>query len=130
MTHEDLRKRWAEANERIDELLKQPNHQTGDRSEQERLEWREAQAQFEGVVAECLGADATLCEACRAPIFPGDQYHPGETALCVEHAPTFQDLLDQPSGFVEDSPEVLRAEFEAHIAAGGSPDDKMVEVYD
>lgn len=136
MTHEDLRKRWTEANGRIDELLKQPNHQTGDRSEQERLEWREAQAQFEGVVAECLGADATLCEACRTPIFSGDLYHAGVDPLCLECAPTYQSMIDEPEGFVDlvdespSDPDDLRAAFDAHIAAGGSPDDKMVEVYD
>lgn len=45
-------------------------------------------------------------------------------------------MIDEPEGFVDlvdespSTPENLRAAFDAHIAAGGSPDDKMVEVYD
>lgn len=132
MTHEDLKKRWAEANERV-ELLDKQRYQLVEHTQQE---WLEAQTEFQAVVDECLEEDATLCEACAAPIFPGDEYHAGVTPLCFECAPTYQSLVDEPEMFVElvdespSEPEGLRATFEAHIAAGGNPDDKMVEVYD
>lgn len=86
--------------------------------------------------ASTLGADATLCEACRTPIFPGDLYHAGVDPLCLECAPTYQSIINEPEMFVEltdespSDPDELRAAYDAHIAAGGSPDDKMVEVYD
>lgn len=132
MTNEDLRKRWTEANERV-ELLDKQRYQLLAHTEQE---WLEAQTAFQSVVDECVKGDAMLCVACATPIFPGDQYHGGATALCYECAPTFQSLLDEPELFVvlinemPSSPDDLRAAFDAHIAAGGNPDDKMVEVYD
>jgi len=132
MTHEDLRKRWAEANERVEQLDKQ-RYQLVEHTQQE---WLEAQTEFQAVVDECLNGDAFLCEACDAPIFPGDQYHAGIEPRCFECAPTYQSMIDEPEGFVDlvdespSTPENLRAAFDAHIAAGGSPDDKMVEVYD
>ena len=132
MTHEDLRKRWAEANERV-ELLDEQRYKLVEHTQQE---WLEAQTEFQAVVDECLKGDAFLCEACDAPIFPGDQYHAGVEPLCYECAPTFQSMLDEPELFVDlinkrpSSLDDLRAAFDAHIAAGGNPDDKMVEVYD
>ncbi len=132
MTHEDLRKRWADANERV-ELLDKQRYQLVEHTQQE---WLEAQTEFQAVVDECLEGDSILCEACAAPIFPGDQYHAGVDTLCLECAPTYQSMIDEPEMFVElidespSDPEELRAAYDAHIAAGGSPDDKMVEVYD
>ncbi|UXS01128.1 hypothetical protein [Agrobacterium tumefaciens] len=132
MTNEDLRKRWAEANERV-ELLDKQRYQLLAHTEQE---WLEAQTAFQKVVDECVNGDAFLCTACDTPIFPGDQFHAGATPLCYECAPTFQSMLNEPELFVDlinekpSSPEDLRAAFDAHIAAGGSPDDKMVEVYE
>lgn len=132
MTHEDLKKRWAEANERV-ELLDKQRYQLVEHTQQE---WLEAQTAFQAVVDECLTGDATLCEACAAPIFPGDLYHAGVDPLCLECAPTYQSMINEPEMFVElidespSDPDELRAAYDAHIAAGGGPDDKMVEVYD
>ncbi len=132
MTHEDLKKRWAEANERV-ELLDKQRYRLVEHTQQE---WLEAQTEFQDSVEECLKADALICEACAAPIFPGDRYHVGPSPLCFECAPTYQSLIHEPDIFVDridqnpSNPGELRAAYDAHITAGGSPDDKMVEVYD
>ncbi|WP_296100280.1 hypothetical protein [uncultured Agrobacterium sp.] len=132
MSHDDLKQRWAAANERV-ELLDQKRYKLLEPTQQE---WLEAQTAFQNVVEECQKQDAILCEQCAAPIFPGDRYHAAVTPLCLQCAPAYQDLIDNPEMFVNSddespsNPEALKAWFDEHIAAGGKPDDKMVVVYE
>lgn len=74
------------------------------------------------------------CEACGHAIQEGEAYLPSPaTPLCAECAPTFQALIDEPEGFVDDDGEPLSKEdaklaFDAYIAAGGKPTDSMARV--
>lgn len=71
------------------------------------------------------------CEFCNKDIFEGEKYLPGETYACEACAPTYQDLLDEPEGFVDtETGEQATAEqcqrwYDEYIAAGGSPTDSM-----
>ena len=70
------------------------------------------------------------CEACGKIIWTGDLYLPGPTPLCHGCAPKYRDLLTEPESFCDPdempaTPEQCRAWYDAHIAAGGSPDDSM-----
>lgn len=73
----------------------------------------------------------THCEGCSKPIFDGDPYHAGsDVDLCADCAPTFADLLAQPGSFADTEGEPMSFAaateiYEAHIAAGGSADDKI-----
>lgn len=71
------------------------------------------------------------CEACDKAIMLGDAYHSGESAdLCAECAPEYSDLLSVTESFINAEGEPMtsdeaRAAYDAHIAAGGKPDDKF-----
>jgi len=76
--------------------------------------------------------DVSTCLACEKEIFAGVRYFPDVGGfLCAECAPTYQSLIDEPESHVhlddEESrtAEDCRAEFDAHIAAGGKPTDTM-----
>lgn len=73
------------------------------------------------------------CESCDKLLFAGDHGHRCEDGpiLCTDHSPTWGDCEQQwlaVAGGDDDEPE-RRAEFEAaiaaHLAAGGSRDDKI-----
>ncbi|MFA7256953.1 MAG: hypothetical protein WC047_05205 [Kiritimatiellales bacterium] len=75
------------------------------------------------------------CE-CGEPIFEGEPYHNGrDVALCASCAPSYGDMLASPRNFLawgdeedcEMTKEQAQAIVDAHIAAGGSLDDKMVQ---
>jgi hypothetical protein len=73
-----------------------------------------------------------ICEGCNQPLDVSDRYYPGiDCVLCEKCAPTFMDLLSEPTSFVElDGEEPLSREkreamLDAHIAAGGHPHDTM-----
>ncbi|MBV2183250.1 MAG: hypothetical protein KUL88_01730 [Rhizobium sp.] len=74
------------------------------------------------------------CEACGHAIQKGEAYLPSPaTPLCATCAPTYQALIDEPEGFVDDDGEPLSKEdaklaFDAYIAAGGKPTDSMARV--
>ena len=64
----------------------------------------------------------------------GDLYHYSEdVALCEAHAPTFQDMLNDPGSFYDRDLErhmtadEAAAVCDAYVKAGGSLSDKMVE---
>jgi hypothetical protein len=71
------------------------------------------------------------CIACERQMHTGDRYLPDINGFqCAECAPTYRALIDDNEGFVDSdenarTPEQCRAEFEAHIAAGGQPTDSM-----
>lgn len=76
------------------------------------------------------------CEFCNAILFVGDQGHRGEDCIvvCAECAPTYADGKRQADAREakggldgEDNANIehFRAAYQAHIDAGGSPDDKM-----
>lgn len=73
----------------------------------------------------------THCEGCSRPIFDGENYHAGhDVDLCPDCAPSFADLLAQPESFADAEGEALTSAaakeiYDAHIAAGGSADDKI-----
>lgn len=76
------------------------------------------------------------CEFCREPIFEGDAYHHGDDgSLCETCAPSYGDMLESPEHFCDfddngdDIPmtkEAARQIVDAHLAAGGSLEDKAV----
>ena len=74
------------------------------------------------------------CEACGIHVQEGEPYLPGpDTDLCGTCAPTFQDLIDEPEGFVNAdgdplTPEQCREWFDRHIAGGGQPTDSMATI--
>ena len=75
--------------------------------------------------------DGVPCTCCGKSIRKGERYmREVESALCFNCAPTFQQLIDDPVGFVDGdddplTPEQCRAWFDRHIAAGGKPSDSM-----
>lgn len=81
-------------------------------------------------------ADAFLCESCNVEIKEGDKYTVTMDGcyLCEAHAPTYQDCAGfwndhVPEG--EDEEEAARDSRDAlaaHVAAGGSPNDKPLSV--
>jgi len=75
------------------------------------------------------------CEECDAILLEGDMGHrcvDGEPLFCAEHAYTWSDVKESyevEDGVRDDDPDAYRdfvQRFEAHIAAGGKPDDKIV----
>lgn len=76
--------------------------------------------------------DFATCEGCEGYLCAGDFYcDDANGVLCVECAPTYQALIDDPGGFIKleneepRTPEDLRALFDTHIAAGGKPTDSL-----
>ncbi|WP_336801448.1 hypothetical protein [Kaistia sp. MMO-174] len=72
------------------------------------------------------------CLACAKQLHLGDRYFPDVSGvLCAECAPTYESLIGEPEGHVymdDEEPrtaEDCRAQFDAHIAAGGKPTDSM-----
>lgn len=74
------------------------------------------------------------CEGCMDPIWEGERYaydRNNGIHLCEECAPSYADMLAEPQHFYDGdeetmTPEKARAICDAHLAAGGSLDDKMV----
>ncbi len=74
------------------------------------------------------------CEGCTDPIWKGERYSydsEGGVTLCEECAPSYADMLAEPQFFYDGegetmTPEQAKAICDAHLAAGGSLDDKMV----
>lgn len=92
---------------------------------------REKLALVEDECGELIGR----CEGCESPVFDGDKYFPcvDIVILCEACAPTYDMLLIERDFFVDSdeeplSPERCREIFDAHIAAGGKPDDSMARV--
>lgn len=73
------------------------------------------------------------CEGCSEPIFEGDRHsfdRMSDIMMCEDCSPTWHDLLREPESFYngEDvyyTPETAKAAADAHIAKGGSLDDKI-----
>lgn len=69
------------------------------------------------------------CEFCITEIWAGDMCHNGRYLLCEECTPTFSQMLARPKDFEHECmPVTLEKAQElcsAHLAAGGSIDDKM-----
>jgi hypothetical protein len=73
------------------------------------------------------------CEGCSEPIFEGDRYsydRMGGVILCEDCSPTWRDLLREPESFYDGedvyyTTETANAAADAHVAAGGSLDDKI-----
>lgn len=71
------------------------------------------------------------CEGCSEPIWEGDRYQSGDVYLCEKCAPSYADMLADPASFYNSDDEEMSADqakaiCDAHLAAGGSLDDKMV----
>lgn len=74
------------------------------------------------------------CEGCDMPIWEGERYAYGSEDgiyLCEQCAPSWADMLANPAYFVDadgefHTAETAKAAVDAHLAAGGSLDDKMV----
>ena len=87
-------------------------------------------------ILDALGVDiAGRCETCTAILLDGDKGHrcqDGDPIFCAACAPTWGDVQEQwASGDREDNDDednqddFVRA-YEAHLAAGGSPDDPIL----
>ncbi|MCX5571449.1 hypothetical protein [Kaistia nematophila] len=77
-------------------------------------------------------ADYPQCMVCEKQLQKGDRYFPDVNGTqCEECAPTYQQMIDEPLGHVylddgeQRAAEDCRAQFDAHIAAGGKPTDSM-----
>lgn len=130
MSEADLKKRFADAQAKVGALEEQ-RYELIRHTEQEYLAALDV---LNAVDKELGDAECLRCEACRAPIFEGDLYHGGETPMCFECAPTYESLIDGTESFINSvldaaDPDKLRAEYNAHIAKGGSPDDKLVSAH-
>ncbi|WP_159953150.1 DUF551 domain-containing protein [Rhizobium sp. 18065] len=72
------------------------------------------------------------CESCGNGIMEGQTYHTGpDVDFCHDCSPTFADMLANPASFITDgdehmTPDQAQEIYDKHIAAGGSPDDRMV----
>lgn len=94
--------------------------------------YRAAQDRLEQVEDEC-GDLLGRCEGCSDPIFEGDRHSHDRMSgiiLCEGCSPTWHDLLREPESFYngEDvyyTAETAKAAADAHVAAGGSLDDKI-----
>jgi hypothetical protein len=101
--------------------------------------WAKTQTRYQNLRAKFdeiggdLGEPVGYCEGCEEPIFEGDAYHTGEdVCLCVNCAPSYADMVEHPESFRGENDEPMTAAeadaiAEAHIAAGGSAEDKMVQ---
>lgn len=77
--------------------------------------------------------DLGACLGCGKRMHAGDHYYPDVSGdvMCAACAPTYQELINAPEGFVDleteepSNPEDLRAAFDAHIAAGGKATDSL-----
>ncbi|MGK9200454.1 hypothetical protein KXR50_08115 [Sinorhizobium meliloti] len=121
-----LKQRWREASA----LVNQIDEERMKLLEPTEKRWHASLDALQLVNDQCQAHEHIRCEACQAPIFDGDHYLGGDTPLCEECAPPYQDLIDAPEFFVHGdgnpaTPEQCREWFDAHIAAGGSPSDSM-----
>ena len=85
------------------------------------------------MVSEHTDGRFSTCERCGRGIMPGERYHGGGDAdQCSDCAPTYQDMLDNPSGFIDlASEERLTAEqaqefCDEHCRDGGRLSDKIL----
>jgi len=135
----DQRKEWIEAYRMLDAIraereavIKAALAAAGDLDQR----YRAAIERMEEI-ADALPEHHGDCLGCSAPIFEGDAYSPDVSGdiLCEECSPTYADMVASPGHFMhvddegEDAPmtaEQARAIADAHVAAGGSLDDKMV----
>lgn len=123
----DLRQEWIAANAAVEAIeaeraaLLKP---TDDRYKAA----LEARYDIEAETGEVIGR----CESCMTPIFDGDPYEvdlSGDVMTCVEDSHSLADMLAHPDWFVDadenpHTPESAKAFVDAHLAAGGSLDDK------
>ena len=84
-----------------------------------------------------MASEFHTCEACGKPIFDDEPYSydtEGGVTLCEKDTSSWRDMLADPEGFYERNasgdvtyytPETAKAAAEAHVAAGGSLDDKI-----
>lgn len=84
------------------------------------------------LIEEETGVHIFWCEGCSEPIFLGEPYHSGsDVCLCAACSPSYGDLTAHPEMFQNPDCEPMTADeakalANAHVAAGGSLDDKMV----
>lgn len=74
---------------------------------------------------------AGRCETCDRLLFYGDRGHRCDDGpiVCEEHAPTWADIKEEWTCAVDPDPDDLRealADVEAHVAGGGSLEDKVI----
>jgi hypothetical protein len=73
----------------------------------------------------------SYCEACSKPIGFDEPFHSGaDVNLCARCAPDYDDLLNSPESFQDSEGEPLTTTaakeiYDAHMAAGGRPSDKI-----
>lgn len=85
---------------------------------------------IEGDLPEFIGR----CEGCTEPVWEGDLHsYDSENGLvfCEECSPTWRDMQNEPENFYNGdgiyyTAETVKPVIEAHLAKGGSLDDKMV----
>lgn len=86
-------------------------------------------------IEEAGGEFIGRCEGCLEPIWQGERYaYDSENSvhMCQRCAPSYQDMLDRPEDFYNAdgetlTPDAAKAAVDAHLASGGSLDDKMVQ---
>lgn len=91
-----------------------------------------ARDRLEIIEDEC-GELLDRCEGCSEPIFEGDRYsydRMGGVRMCEDCSPNWHDLLRDPENFYDGNDvyytaETAKAAADAHVAAGGSLDDKI-----
>ena len=130
LTAKEIKAKYLEMRSQSDEAYKT--------AEPERLALQEAERpyhdiedQIEAFLDEHDRVIIDTCENCSEPIFEGEKCTGGEFNQCEECAPSWQDLLDSPENFQDPDGNLLTLEkvqphFDAHISAGGKPEDKMV----
>lgn len=93
-----------------------------------------AQQRLSDIEDEFGGAHLGDCLLCAEPIFEGEPYHSGADGdpCCQACSPTWRDMLTGAENFRDTetdeplTPEQAKVRVDAHLAAGGSLDDKMV----
>lgn len=130
MELEQVKEKYAEMTARLEELsaAAEPARKALDVAMKP---YYELQDQIEQFLEEQDCHLISQCESCGTPIFEGEKHTGGEFDQCVECAPTWQDMLTNPEHFGDIdgdslSHESAKAYCDAHVAAGGSLDDKMV----
>lgn len=97
--------------------------------------YRNLQAKLDEI-QDVIGEPFGYCEGCSEPLFDGDECHRGgDVDLCKSCAPSYGDMLASPENWqtfdddgedMQMTPAQAKAICDAHLAAGGSLEDKMV----
>ncbi len=120
------REKWKAAKAALDKIVDERNRLVA-HTQEAYLAASEALDEAEDGCGDMI----SYCTGCAEPIFDGEKHTGGETPLCLQCAPTYQDLLSSPElfGFDENdeplSNDAAKKIVNDYVASGGSLSDSM-----